>query len=322
MKRACSLALACALITPAAFAEDIYTDPNNAGPDYASQGEYLGEFHTGDGPVKAAAQVIALGAGKYDMRIYMGGLPGDGWGRGDYEIKVSGEKKEAGVYFENDEGNATIKDGVMVIRGNGGDEVGKLKKVTRKSPTLGMKPPQGALVLFDGTTADHFEGGKMTEDKLLMANCSSKEKLGDHMIHLEFRTPFKPTARGQARGNSGVYAQSRYEIQVLDSFGLEGENNECGGIYQIAKPKVNMAFPPLTWQTYDIDFQAARYNDTGEKTKNARVTIKHNGVVIHEDLELPKNTPGKLGESPEPQGVYLQGHGNPVVYRNIWVVKK
>ena len=161
----------------------------------------------------------------------------------------------------------------------------------------------------------------MTEDHLLRANCHSKEKFGDHSLHLEFRTPFKPHARGQKRGNSGVYVQSRYEIQVLDSFGLEGKNNECGGIYSIAQPKVNMCFPPLTWQTYDIDFTAARY-DGEKKVKNARITVKHNGVVIMDDLELPHGTPGRLEEGSGPAPLYLQGHGNPVFYRNIWVVRK
>jgi hypothetical protein len=140
-------------------------------------------------------------------------------------------------------------------------------------------------------------------------------------LHIEFRTPFKPAGRGQDRGNSGVYVQGRYECQVLDSFGLEGENNECGGIYSIARPKVNACFPPLSWQTYDIDFTAAQY-EGDKKIKNARVTIRHNGIVIHDNLELPKGTPGKNPEGPGPDVIYLQGHGNPVAYRNIWVVKK
>ena len=131
-----------------------------------------------------------------------------------------------------------------------------------------------------------------------------------------------PTARGQGRGSSGVYIQSRYECQVLDSFGLESEDNECGGIYSIAKPTINMCFPPLSWQTYDIDFTAAKFDDEDNKTENARVTIKHNGVVIHDDLELTHGTPGRLPEGTEPEPVFLQDHGNPVVFRNIWVVEK
>jgi hypothetical protein len=130
-----------------------------------------------------------------------------------------------------------------------------------------------------------------------------------------------PTARGQARGNSGVYAQGRYEVQVLDSFGLEGLDNECGGIYSIDQPSVNACFPPLSWQTYDIDFTAAQYDDAGTKTKNGRITVRHNGIVIHDRIELKHGTPGFHEEGPGPDSLFLQDHGNPVVYRNIWVVE-
>ena len=141
-------------------------------------------------------------------------------------------------------------------------------------------------------------------------------------MHIEFRTPFMPKSRGQARGNSGVYLQGRYECQVLDSFGLDGADNECGGIYSINKPVVNACLPPLAWQTYDIDFKAAKYGADGKKTTNARVTIKHNGIVIHDDQELTHGTPGHVPEGAEPYGLYLQDHGNPVAFRNIWVVDK
>jgi hypothetical protein len=301
-------------------ANQTITDPAKAGPDFAIQGEYLGKDPAGN---KHGAQVIALGGGKFELVHYMGGLPGDGWKRGDKRHKAQGQLNDDGTAsFKGEEGwQATIKDGKLTATSAEGEVYGTLEKVERKSPTLGAKPPEGAIVLFDGSSADNFENGKLTPDGYLEANTTSKQKFGDCVVHLEFRTPFKPYARGQARGNSGVYAQSRYEIQVLDSFGLDGKDNECGGIYSASEPAVNMCFPPLSWQTYDIEFTQARYED-GKKVKNARITVKHNGVVIHKDLELPKATPGKAGEGPEPLGWYLQGHGNPVVYRNIWVVEK
>ena len=108
----------------------------------------------------------------------------------------------------------------------------------------------------------------MSKDKNLMSEATSKQKFTDYTLHVEFRLSYMPEARGQARSNSGIYLHDCYEIQVLDSFGLEGEDNECGGIYQFRKPDVNMCYPPLTWQTYDVDFTAPRYKD-GKKTANA-----------------------------------------------------
>lgn len=301
-------------------AEDTFLDPDKAGSDYAVQGEYIGELSTEDGDEKWGAQIVALGGSHFDLVGYKGGLPGDGWKRGDEVYRSRGAAKNGIATFAGDEFTITVNNGVLSVSTDG-NEIGKLKRVVRKSPTLGAKPPEGAKVLFDGSNADAFENGQVTEGNLLAANCWSKDKFGDHTLHIEFRTPFKPQARGQARGNSGVYAQSRYEIQVLDSFGLEGKDNECGGIYSISQPIVNMCFPPLTWQTYDIDFTAARF-EMDKKSKNARITVKHNGVVIHDDLELPHKTPGRHDEGPDPDAVYLQGHGNPVVFRNIWVIEK
>jgi hypothetical protein len=120
-----------------------------------------------------------------------------------------------------------------------------------------------------------------------------------------------------------VYVQDRYEVQVLDSFGLKGENNECGGIYTVAKPKVNMCLPPLTWQTYDIEFERATFDNDGRKTKPAVITVRHNGVLIHDHVEVPKATASAgRPEGPEPGPIQLQNHGNPVVFKNIWVVEK
>lgn len=302
-------------------ADDTYLDPANAGPDYAIQGEYIGEVQTDNGTLKLGLQVIALGKQEFDGVAYVGGLPGDGWD-GSEKIRAKGKTDGAETKLvASQDGYAILKDGTATVYSATDEKVGTLKKVERKSPTLGAKPPAGAIVLFDGTSASQFANGRIEMKDLLAADCETKEKFGDHTLHIEFRTPFKPAGRGQDRGNSGVYIQGRYECQVLDSFGLEGENNECGGIYSIARPKVNACFPPLSWQTYDMDFKAAKY-EGDKKVSNARVTIRHNGIVIHDNLELPKGTPGKNPEGPGPDVIYLQGHGNPVVYRNIWVVKK
>lgn len=312
-----------ALLPTASFAADdkdgpVYTDPNDAGPDYALQGEFKGTLPADDNRTWGA-QVIALGNGKFRLVGYPDGLPGDGFVPGN-EIRVSeGQREGDKLLFKDNEFNIEVKGDTLTVSVDG-QVGGQIKRVQRTSPTLGKAAPAGAIVLFDGSGAEKFQGGKMTADKLLQSETASLEKFGDHQLHIEFRTPFKPLARGQARGNSGVYVQSRYEVQVLDSFGLSGEDNECGGIYKIAKPRVNMCYPPLTWQTYDIDFVAAKYDDAGKKSSNSRISIKHNGTTIHDKLELKSGTPGRLPEGPTPEPIYLQGHGNPVVYRNVWVI--
>ena len=145
----------------------------------------------------------------------------------------------------------------------------------------------------------------------------SKRKFGSIKLHVEFMLSYMPYARGQGRSNSGVYPAGRHECQVLDSFGLKGENNECGGIYTIAKPAVNMCLPPLQWQTYDIEYHLA----SGDKP--ATMSVLHNGVKIHENVELKKHTTSAPdnGADDTPGPLHLQDHGNPVAYRNIWLVE-
>ncbi|MEX2139829.1 MAG: DUF1080 domain-containing protein [Pirellulales bacterium] len=316
--------LSVATLVAAASAQEkgkAYTDPAKVDEDFALQGEYSGEVKTQDGDLKVGAQVIALGDGKFRMVGFHGGLPGDGWDGSDRR-EADGARKGDRAVFEFDENTVVIEDKKIVVTDGSGSRRGELKKLERKSPTLGKKPPEGAIVLFDGKSTNSWQKARMTDNGLLMQGVTSKQKFGSHSLHIEFRLPYQPAARGQQRGNSGSYLQGRYEVQMLDSFGLEGKNNECGGIYTIAEPKVNMCYPPLTWQTYDIDYTAAEY-DGAKKTKNARVTVKHNGVTIHDNVELTHaTTAAPLKEGPEPGPVYLQDHGNPVRFRNIWVVVK
>lgn len=317
-----ALALAAVGISPCAAQNTAITDPKDAGIDYEIQGEYRGRVETEDRDEHWGVQIIALGNGKFDLVGYIGGLPGEGWNRGGDVLRYSGELKDGNkAVFEAEDTIVEIADGKLKVIAQG-NNVSTLEKVERKSSTLGKAAPEGAIVLFDGTSVDHWENGRLVDGRYLGAtNPVTKQQFGDHSLHIEFRTPLMPAARGQARGNSGVYLQGRYELQVLDSFGLEGKNNECGGIYTIAEPIVNMCLPPLAWQTYDIDFTAAVY-ESDKKTKNARVTIKHNGVVIHDNLELPNGTPGFRPEGPGKESLFLQDHGNPVVFRNIWIVEK
>jgi hypothetical protein len=314
------------------------TDPAEAAKDrdFRIQGEYLGEgTWQGEANVKVGAQVIALGKSEvvggieFSVVVSKGGLPGDGWKRGAPRLSLSGTcnfvgmgERLADVALHGTQLDGQIAGDTMTITGTNGQATTlKLKRTVRHSPTEGAKAPEGGVVLFDGTTAEKFIDGTLLPDKNLLSNATSKQKFGDYTLHVEFRTSYMPEARGQARSNSGVYVHDCYEIQVLDSFGLEGKNDECGGFYSLREPDVNMCFPPLCWQTYDIDFTAPRYQD-GKKIANAKIMVKHNGVVIHPEFELPHGTPGRQDEGPAPRPFYLQGHGNKVEYRNIWVKEK
>jgi hypothetical protein len=291
--------------------EEAFIDPEAAGPDFAIQGEYVGD--------KCGAQVIALGDGKFHIVGWSKGLPGT---TDDAEKKVEVDALREGeqASFNGGGWRGRIQAGNLTATSDEGRTV-ELQHVVRESPTLGAKPPAGALVLFEGSSADAWANGHVDDRHFLAGGTKSKQKFGDFTLHVEFRTPFKPTARGQARGNSGVYLQDRYEIQVLDSFGLAGESNECGGIYHQTRPRLNACFPPLSWQTYDIAFQAAHFDADGKKTKNAVVTVRHNGILIHDHAEITGPTGGGQPEKSEPGPIQLQGHGNPVFFKNIWIVE-
>lgn len=301
------------------------SDPAEAAkdPDFAIQGEYTGQV----GEDKYGVQVIALGDGEFEAVAGKGGLPGDGWdGVKPRESTKAKRAEDGSVTFTKEDVTAVLKDGkITVKKASAPDFSATLTRVERESPTLGAKAPEGAVVMFDGTAetaTKHWKNPKLDGD-LLSQGAMSIDEFENFSLHLEFRLPWMPKARGQGRGNSGYYAQGRYEIQMLDSFGLAGLDNECGGIYKTAEPNQNMCYPPLRWQTYDVDFTAATFDAAGNKTANARITVKHNGYTIHDNLELPGLTGGAQKKDEKGPGpIFLQDHGNPVRYRNIWVVKK
>ena len=299
-----------------------WLDEKEAGPDFAVQGEYSGEVTVDGQKHKIGVQIIARGEGKFQAVGFKGGLPGDGWDGGE-KVKSEGKTENGETKFGGENMSAVVKDGMLTIRDKANVVAGELKKTLRKSPSLGEKPPEGATVLFDGKNVDAWEPGKMAEEMLMGVGTRTKQKFGSFRLHLEFRTPYMPTSGGQGRGNSGMYLHDQYECQILDSFGLEGVDNECGGLYSISKPKVNMCFPPLSWQTYDVEMTAPKLDDAGKVVAPAKATIRHNGVVIHDNIDL-KVTPGggRSNEPPGPGALYLQDHGDPVRFRNIWVVVK
>jgi hypothetical protein len=301
---------------PAAF-----TSATEAGPDFLLQGEYAGwAYVPGRGTQWVGLQVMALGDGKFEAVSYLGGLPGNGWDRATKK-KLSGQVEDGQLFLTGPYDRVLVGQNVAIAVDNSGRELWRLVKIQRTSRMLGLMPPPGAVVLFDGSSTDQFQpGAKVTPEGLLGAGVMTKMPVGAFRMHLEFMTPFMPTATGQARGNSGVYIQRRYEVQILDSFGLDGVFNECGSLYRQTPPDVNMAFPPLVWQTYDIWFTPPQFADEGTKVANARITVLHNGVPIHWHREITAKTGGGQQEAPTPLPINLQDHGNPVVFRNIWLV--
>jgi hypothetical protein len=320
-----SLALAGLTILEAAKPGSAITDPGEAAkdPDFAVQGEYAASAAIGKDSGGHGLQVVALGDGKFQAALYKGGLPGSG-AEGNEFVLLKGETKDDKTTLKADSGETVILKGDTATGTKGDKKLFTYDRVNRKSPTLGKKPPKGAKILFGGKGADRFSGGKKLEGNLLQEGVVSMDSFGDFTLHLEFRTPYKPKTKpgSQDRGNSGVYIFNNYETQILDSFGIKGEFNFCGALYRKKPPAVNMCLPPLAWQTYDIEFTTPRFKD-GKKVKNARITTRHNGVLIHDDYELDKGTGAGGGRPEKKKGqIHLQGHGNPVRFQNIWLLEK
>lgn len=195
--------------------------------------------------------------------------------------------------------------------------------------TRNAVPPKGATILFNGqdtgnwTTRDGGAPGWRVEDGVLhvvpnSGDIMTREQLSDFFLHLEFRCPDMPEATGQAKGNSGVFLQGRYEIQVLDSYGWSRPGlGDCGAIYNQFAPLVNACLPPVEWQTYDVAFRAPRQDEPGP-----RLTVIHNGLVIQNNVQLDGVCGAAIDEKIYTPGpLLLQDHGNLVAYRNIWTVE-
>lgn len=214
--------------------------------------------------------------------------------------------------------------------------------------TLGLAPPDGAVVLFNGSNFDAWKPfswqwinpnddqkeiqWKLVDDKAMEIAfefegkrrkqfLSTKQKFGDYRLHLEFQLP-----EDGGKGNSGIFFGPLYELQILDSSKKKQAGlGDCGAIYQIRTPDVNAALEPGVWQTVDLEYQAAEVGRNGFMTEKgaARVTVRLNGKLIHDDfkLSLRRNKYAAFPEEPT-SPIVLQEHGSPVKFRNIWLVEK
>ena len=196
----------------------------------------------------------------------------------------------------------------------------------------GKYPPQGATVLLgnDGDLSKWKKSGSESEAigwawkgeylEIVPRTGSIQTRKGYEscFLHVEFAVD-ENNLEGQANGNSGVYLQGSYEVQILNSAGQKPADNIAGGIYRVKAPDINMAYPAYEWQTYDIQFTAPKWQD-GKKVSNAKITAWHNGVMIHRDVEVPGMTGSGQPETPGPKGIFLQDHGNLIRFRNVWIV--
>ena len=277
-------------------------------------------------PVKAEAKVIADQKHQYRVVIlYPAGNPKA------TRIQLPGLGKNDEVHIQGGQWSGKITKEFVNIAS---EKVGKadMRRIERKSPTLGQKPPAGALVLLP------YEEGKRTNlDQWVKnqwvcqpdgtvstvgADIATKKQFGSFKTHVEFRVPFMPADRGQGRGNSGVFLHARYEIQILDSFGLPVTPVDCASIFGQRAPDLDACLPPGQWQTYDIDFRAPEFDAVGKQTKGALITVVWNGVKVLDAVETTKVCGGNWGPPGKTGPLRLQYHGNAVRFRNIWLVEE
>jgi len=286
--------------------------------DLEVQGTYEGVWKAEKAEGKLEADVVALGDNAYKVYAtqYVNDKPAS---KAELDGKAEGDK----LVFAGKVGNVDWE-GVYApgeVRGRiGQDATFEIKRIVKEPPTLGKKPPEGAVALLDGKSFDNVTKRNKTEEWKLVGEGGVEVARGgirtagafegSFDAHIEFRCNFKPAARGQGRGNSGFYLPNGTEIQVLDSFGFAPDKGSCGALYGQKPPDVNASLPPMQWQTYDVEYRMK--SKKGRKTGKPWVTVLHNGIKIHDDVELSR--------APRNGGFHLQDHGNPVCYRNFWVL--
>ncbi len=320
-----------------------YTNPSDPSipNSWFIQGEYFGHFE--DDSTRLGAHIRSV-VQNYRVHFTIGGLPGDAsWPMGGWNynwnnlvssllsfnngsMAISGTNVTATLAIPGNVKTALNTD--KVITGTLGGRTFRLHRVERKSPTEGMTPVSGAQVLFDGTQASfaanwrNAGGGEFLADRqALYRGVNSVLQHQDMFLHIEFLSAYMPDKEDQARSNSGIYLQNRYEQQIMDSFGERGlENNSKGALYGSLPATRNAALPPLVnWETYDIFFTAAKYNGS-QKIANARFKTWLNGVKV-QDSEMPQPGTGGSPEGPSAGYIHLQNHnGDPIYFRNIWAV--
>ncbi len=303
--------------------------------DFALMGDWEGKLLRPDVDPKyntLAAQLICIDKIKYRLRI----LPALNL-RAEPYTEVDVELKDGRIAYQSQDWDLVFENGMCKgVRNPHGKPIKvNLKKVEQFSPTLGLKPPAGAIVLFDGT---HFDAWRhhgtqtvptwtLLKDDRVMETVSghwnnmenrkkgiggsivTRQSFKNMQLHLEFRYPVEPGLVGQKRGNSGLKISGFKEVQILNSYGLPGYWNECGALYRYMPPQVNAAAPPLQWQTYDVEIQLP---DVDSNDTTGTMTVRHNEHIIHNQVKM------SVGRR-ESVTITLQDHRNALQFRNIWI---
>ncbi|MGM0507085.1 MAG: 3-keto-disaccharide hydrolase [Bacteroidota bacterium] len=270
-------------------------------------------------------QLALYGPERVRGSFYKGGLPG----AEDHELDpperldVEGVRIAERLELAPEEGYSLLYlESHVTVLDEEKNYLGHLDRVYRESATLGLDPGEEATALFQGDESDlenWQEGATMSESEL-HSGAMTRREFGDMRLHVEVWPSWMPCASDQRRTNSGLYIQDRYEVQIMDSFGLEPMLNGSGSLYREVMPALNMSLPPLRWQTYDVWFRAPRFNEEGEKVEPVRVSVWYNGVRVIDDEVLEGGTGrgGQLEEVPRAP-LLLQEHPGSVRFRNIWI---
>ena len=286
--------------------------------EFDVQGAYEGTWKAGAEEGTLEAMVVAQGNNTF--KVHLTQLFKEE-GKKPAKVMLDGKTEGDAVAFKGGGWSGAYADGAIAGKG-AANATFQLKRVIKKSPTFGAKPPEGAVVLFDGKNLDQWVGRRNQPPRWKIlpdgtaqvqgGTITTKQRFGGNFkYHVEFKTAFRPDKRSQGRGNSGVFLPNGEEIQVLDSYGNDTyKGGGCGGLYRYKDPDVFAHFPPGTWQTFDIEHVEQKPDAKGKK--KVRVTVLQNGVKIHDNVQLRRDA--RQGN------LRLQDHGNPVQYRNIWLL--
>lgn len=304
------------------------TNPSPSGDPFI--GRYEGHYTpTGRAGLETVAEVISHGRGLYRLKVDQHpGVHLELYG------VAAGPALRINGYSNNISWTGTVEEGALKLGRTDAHYGGTfaLNKVIQHSDTEGLKPPKDAVVLLalnegkgdlGGWTNSKWESldGGVMRVKGGSGDNRTQAKHGSIRLHLEFKTAHMPSASGQQRSNSGLYFQDRYEVQVLDSFGVIPGSGDCGGIYEQSVPAVNASYPPGQWQTYDIEFTAPVLDKDGKVEQFPTVTVVLNGVTVQDKHEFKTVTGGAINDQVvQEASLRLQDHSDPVEYRNIWWV--